>query len=895
MGRKKAPAREHSFSPEVEWYLESRGYEVPAVIPKFHTPEPRNVPGARFDPSLVDKKIAALKVLRHTKGKWAGRPLEPSAVQVAYIIAPIFGWVRPVKDSETGETRWARITRDAYIEMPRKGAKALDVETPILTPDGWKTMGTLEVGDYVYGPDGLPTRVTHVSEVFPDNECFRVTTADGRSVIADADHLWTVQHKTKRGEGWKTITTEQLAAQSRRQYLPQQKAVHMSDRELPIEPYMLGVWLGDGESRGARISIGFADLEQMAPNLPPHTLARHLTCWSAYIPGLKPKLKQLDLIQNKHIPEEYLIAGDDQRLALLQGLMDSDGTMNDRGYASFCSIKRELAEQVLYLARSLGFRATLISGQAKLRGRVVSDSYRVRFFVTVNDPAPFRMKRKRDLIDKPGIRRRRTFVREVVPVPRRATRCIKVEREDGLFLAGEGLMATHNTTLTAGLAMLLAFADGEGGAEVLLGAASRDQARQAFDPLKAVANGSEKLKQAGVVALRSEIVQRKKSCAVKVVSSRGDLSHGANVHGGLIDELHVHKNPDLLEAIESGTGAREQPLVFIITTADDGQTTSVYAQRRDMIEKLSKRVLKAPTMYGVVFAADDDDDPFQESTWAKANPLYPITPSKEYMESAADKARVNPVQMASFQRLHLGIRSSLASTYFDLGKWDANISFPEEHRLKGMEAFGGMDLGSVSDVTALVWLVRDPDKEGYDVVSRFWVPEASVASLDKATANTASLWVKEKWLTVTPGDVTDYDFIEKQIREDAEFFNVVGLGYDRWNSSQLVINLTNDELPMEKVGQGYASMSGPLKEIDRLVRLGKPGRPLFRHGGNPVLRWMADNMRPSMDAAGNVKPDKSKSMNKIDGITAATIAMFVAMNTEALVQSAYETGKVETL
>lgn len=574
MGRKKAPAREHSFSPEVEWYLESRGYEIPAVIPKFHTPEPRNVPGARFDPSLVDKKIAALKVLRHTKGKWAGRPLEPSAVQVAYIIAPIFGWVRPVKDSETGETRWARIIRDAYIEMPRKGAK---------------------------------------------------------------------------------------------------------------------------------------------------------------------------------------------------------------------------------------------------------------------------------------------------------------------------------TTLTAGLAMLLAFADGEGGAEVLLGAASRDQARQAFDPLKAVANGSEKLKQAGVVALRSEIVQRKKSCAVKVVSSRGDLSHGANVHGGLIDELHVHKNPDLLEAIESGTGAREQPLVFIITTADDGQTTSVYAQRRDMIEKLSKRVLKAPTMYGVVFAADDDDDPFAETTWAKANPLYPITPSKEYMESAADKARVNPVQMASFQRLHLGIRSSLASTYFDLGKWDANISFPEEHRLKGMEAFGGMDLGSVSDVTALVWLVRDPDKEGYDVVSRFWVPEASVASLDKATANTASLWVKEKWLTVTPGDVTDYDFIEKQIREDAEFFNVVGLGYDRWNSSQLVINLTNDELPMEKVGQGYASMSGPLKEIDRLVRLGKPGRPLFRHGGNPVLRWMADNMRPSMDAAGNVKPDKSKSMNKIDGITAATIAMFVAMNTEALVQSAYETGKVETL
>lgn len=574
MRRQAAPQRELNLSPEVLWYLDSRGYDVPTCIPKFQTPEPRDYPGARFCPEEVDKKILALRHLRHTKGKWAGKPIEPTAVQVAFIIAPIFGWLHEIEDEDTGEKKFVRIIREVYVEMPRKGAK---------------------------------------------------------------------------------------------------------------------------------------------------------------------------------------------------------------------------------------------------------------------------------------------------------------------------------TTLVAGLAMLLAFADGEGGAEVLLGAASRDQARQAFDPLKAIANSSAALKRAGVRALRSEIVQASTSSVCKVVSSRGDLSHGANVHGGLIDELHVHKNAGLLEAIESGTGAREQPLVFIITTADDGQVTSVYAQRRDLIEKLAKCVLIAPTMYGVIFSADDDDDPWAETTWRKANPLYPVTPSREFMQSAADKAKANPVQMASFLRLHLGIRSKLGAAYFDLPKWDANTTEQNLDSLKGFEAYGGLDLASVSDITALVWAVIDPGREGYDVLARFWLPEAALLNLDQNTANTGSLWVKNGWITLTPGDVTDYDFIEKQILEDAEFFEVVGLGYDRWNSSQLVINLQNEGLPLEKVGQGYASLSGPLKEMDRLVRRGTAENPLFRHGGNPVLRWMADNMRPAVDAAANVKPDKSKSMHKIDGISASVMALSVAMSMEKPISSAYETGKVETL
>lgn len=551
--------RSADLSPEVEYYLESRGYERPRCTPLIRTPEPRAVRGAVFDPALVDAVIAALRCLRHTQGKWAGRPLEPDAVQVAYVIAPIFGWVRPRGG------RMVRIIRDAYVEMPRKGAK---------------------------------------------------------------------------------------------------------------------------------------------------------------------------------------------------------------------------------------------------------------------------------------------------------------------------------TTLISGLAMVLAFADGEAGAQVILGAASRDQAGQAYRPLVAVARSSRVLLDAGVKALRAQIEQESSGSTIKAVSSRGDLAHGANVSAGLVDELHVHRSPDLLEAIESGTGAREQPLVFIITTADDGQTTSVYAQRRRLIEQLAERTLKAPTMYGVVFAADESDDPFAESTWAKANPLYPVTPSREFMQAAADKAQANPAALASFLRLHLGIRAKMGKAFFDLTKWDRNASLLDEDALAGREAFGGLDLASVSDLTALVWLF--PNHPGYDVLCRFWMPEEALPALDAATARSASGWVKDGWITLTPGDVTDYDFIKAQLLRDLDTFDVQGIGFDRWNSSQLVIDLQAEDAPMEKVGQGVLSLSAPLKELNRLVLTGTAEAPMLRHGGNPVLRWMADNLRPYMDAAGNIKPDKARSMNKIDGISAATTALFVAMNNEPQIESAYE-------
>jgi hypothetical protein len=396
-GKKKTRSRPLAadLSPEVEYYLESRGYEIPTIVPRVRTEEPRRVAGAVFDPAEVDRKIDALRHLRHTKGKWAGRPIEPTAVQVAFIIAPIFGWRHRNDDG-----RLVRIVRRVYIEMPRKGAKALAVDTPILTPDGWSTMGALAPGDEVFGPDGMPCRVTHASEIFEGHECFRVTTTDGRAVVADADHLWTVkdrQHKADRGgERWETLTTRELLDRgvtrgvARTEYrwsLPRQESLVTDAGSLPVDPYLLGVWLGDGATACGRISVGFDDIDAMRELLGDGVSARkHRTCWGVTIPGLQSALRAAGLLGNKHIPEVYLTASPEQRLALLQGLMDTDGTMDPgKGRATFSGMNRGLVEDAALLARSLGFRATVTSGEAKLQDRVAGSDMEASAVASTDD------------------------------------------------------------------------------------------------------------------------------------------------------------------------------------------------------------------------------------------------------------------------------------------------------------------------------------------------------------------------------------------------------------------------------------------------------------------------------------------------------------------------------
>lgn len=449
------------------------------------------------------------------------------------------------------------------------------------------------------------------------------------------------------------------------------------------------------------------------------------------------------------------------------------------------------------------------------------------------------------------------------------------------------------STLAGGLALYLTCSDNEAGAEVIAAATTKDQAGFVFAPIKKLAETAPALR-GKVKALGTRINHPRSGSYFAVVSSVGEAQHGANLHGAIIDELHIHKTPELVETIESGTGSRSQPLVITITTADEGKPNTIYARRRGRIEQLAKRVFSDPSTFGVVFAADLKDDPFLESTWQKANPGYPISPTRRYLSNVALEAAQSPAELAKFQRLHLGLRTKQKTRFLLLRDWDRNAGVAiSRAAMANQEAWGGIDLASVSDLTSLCWLfphdvvLGDRVVTGYRALWHNWAPEAALEDLDKRTANAASLWVKQGHLVLTPGDVTDYDFIKDQVLRDMDLYDVQSVGFDPYNATQLTNDLSAAGAPMVKVRQGFITLSPPTKECQRLLKIGRRDAPMIQHGGNPVVRWAIDNLAVTFDAAGNVKPDKEHAGDKIDPFSALATAMSEALTRTERVRSAY--------
>lgn len=437
------------------------------------------------------------------------------------------------------------------------------------------------------------------------------------------------------------------------------------------------------------------------------------------------------------------------------------------------------------------------------------------------------------------------------------------------------------TTTAGGVAVYLTGADGEQGAQVLAVAASKDQAGYCFAPIKALVEKSPRLKSA-FKPFAKKIIHPASGSYFAVASSVGDLLHGANVHGAVIDELHVHKTRDTVDAVETGTGARSQPLVVIITTPDDGKPGTIYAEKRLYLEQLARHVFTDPSFYGVVFAAAESEadlyarglDVFGEQAWKLANPGYGISPTRAFLEAEARKAEKTPAGLSRYLRLHLGIRTKQVTRYIRLQDWDnASAGYVDEELLWGRECHAGLDMGSTSDLTALCLLFPDRPQDRYIALWRFWLPEAKLPELNRRTAGNADAWVRQRWLFTTPGNVFDPSVVIAQLEHDRDNFRIVTAGYDRWGANDVSRKCSEDGLTMVGVGQGFASLSAPTKEILRLTLGGR-----LEHGGNPVMRWMIDNLAVAIDPAENVKPDKARAADKIDGFSALATAMKECMD-----------------
>ena len=427
------------------------------------------------------------------------------------------------------------------------------------------------------------------------------------------------------------------------------------------------------------------------------------------------------------------------------------------------------------------------------------------------------------------------------------------------------------TNLMVGIALYMLFSDGEKGAEIVSAAADKEQARLSFSIAKSmVLQSPELIKRAST--FRDSITYNKVSSYYKVISADADTKHGLNLSCCLLDEIHSHKNRDLYDVLLTSMGARREPLMLGITTAGAGhQTDHICKELYDYAKKLIDGTIEDDSFLGVVYEADKDDDIFDEEVWKKANPGYGTIITKEYMHQQAVKAKNEPSYENTFRRLHLNQFVANETKFISDDKWMEGGDPIDISKLKGKPCYAGLDLASTRDITCLSLLF--PDKEdGYDIIHYSFIPEDNAYKRSERDKVNYLKWHREGHIELTPGDVCDYNYIKQKIRDLSEIYDIKMIAYDRWNASQIVIDLTEEGCPMIPVGQGYRTMSPATKEFETLILSGN-----IRHGGNPVLRWMMSNVVLTEDPAGNVKPNKAKSNEKIDGIVSCLMGLSEAM------------------
>lgn len=480
----------------------------------------------------------------------------------------------------------------------------------------------------------------------------------------------------------------------------------------------------------------------------------------------------------------------------------------------------------------------------------------------------------------------------LLPWQRRTVRDIFgwVDRKTGLrrfrYVYIEVPRKNGKTTFNAPIAAYCMMADNEPGAQVYSAAGDKEQASIIFKSCHNMLQAQSTLwKKIRPIESERTIIYPKKNSVFTALSRIADAKHGTNPHCVIYDELHVVKDKGLYRALDSGMGARRQPLMIMLTTAGYDRTTLCW-EMHEYARKILCDELDDDRWYPVIYAADEADDWTDEATWAKANPSWEVTINPEHMRQSCKMAVNQPSEQNEFKRLRLNIWTNQSERWLDMDRWDICKSEPTEP-LDGRTCYGGLDLSSTIDLSSLALVF--PNEDGtYDVIWRTWTPEATIAERARRDSVEYDAWVRQGWLSTTPGERLDYRYIRDDIKALAEKYNIEEIAYDPWGASHLASELEEEDgITMVQCRQGFISLSTPAKELEALVQTGN-----LHHQGDPVARWCANNIAIVRDDADNIKPTKSKSSGRIDCIAALVTAMSRAMAyREAPKRSVYEDRK----
>lgn len=883
--------------------------------------------------------------LRHSKGKWANKPFTLTPPQM-FIVWNVFGWTH----EKTGLRRFTR----AHNEVARKFGKALALDTPIPTPAGWTTMGAVQVGDVVFDENGQPCKVTGATGVMENHRCYRVAFSDGTSIVADAGHRWlTTARSNQPGKqspkGYRhgeTVrrrvrTTEEIADTLRagtrgdlNHRIENAKPLQCGEHELPIDPYVLGVWLGDGDSGCARITFAEYDTEiidaikergeevhitgQKAGRVVGATIGgyrrigktRELcerghkrrkgkyapwcpTCDKLQRRGQLPprpktlheRLRLMDLLHNKHIPPAYLRASIEARWELLQGLMDSDGHVSTRGHCEFTSTNERLAIAALELCRTLGIKATLATGRATLRGVDCGPKYRVTFTThTPNRIAKLTRKqeRLRELPSVGDVRSQSRTITACDPVKTVPVRCIAVDSASHLFLAGEGMVPTHNSETASGITLKQGTMDDppDAGAEIYLCATKEEQARtQTFRQCTRMVAKSPFLKKRCKVQAKQIVVHPhdpfQPDSVIRPIGNDSDSSDGFDQSGAILDELHAYqkRHKEFYERMTTAGGAREQELIWIWTTAGSDKSETWIELREIAVRTLESVETGEPIndhIFAFIACIDEDDDPLSmdiESdefieVMRKANPNMPDTPKPDYIRQQARDALNSPIGRNKFLRFHANIRVSSSVQPFP-----AELLKQYAERVYRMPplSVGGFDVGRSDDFAA--WSIAWREGNVIRLYGKAYTSKDRPEHLQ--TAQIAD-WVRDGCLVEHPGNQVDFASIADDIEKAHQEFNV-----QKWAMDESFAKLLGQELQrrlgedtVTKFVQTYSTYNAPCRELQKEFNAGR-----VSPDDNPAFRWQLRNITFKADTKDQWMPDKGIGREyKIDAGIAAIMA-----------------------
>lgn len=868
------------------------------------------------DEYYYDRKDALLRIdfiencIRLTKSPFYGKPMELILWQKAFIEALYsFKMQRDLKDRGKVIDRFKK----ALLMIARKNGKALALDTRIPTPLGDRTMADIKAGDFVFDENGKPVEVLAISEVFKDRPCYEITFEDGERIVCDENHVWTIQTKSCRrvnkyiprtnrktwaknklnDQAYMNIQTFEMVEDFKRmrrdgkgaEYkyrVPMAAPVEYSKKDL-FDPYTLGLWLGDGTRGDNRIITSVDDLPELIEQLTsrgieiygikkydsrPNVREVRLGENNNNVNDVRDAFRNLDVWMNKHIPEEYFYGSVEQRLELLKGLMDTDGTCAKNGQCEFSQKDERIINGVSRLLSSLGIKHTVNDKYTKCNGKRIH-SFVIRFFVD-QDFSCFAYKRKHERLKKHlNERMKRKSIIDIRRVENRDTKCIKVNSASGLFLCGERNTVTHNSETLSAIANS-EFITGMPGADIVCSSNDDSQASIAYDAIDAMRRLYDPR---DVDSKKNQrfILNKVSNTRVWKISEKTQNKEGRNIDFAIQDEAHELKVNNIPKAIEQSQSVKDNPKFLIITT--EGFVVDGYLDQELKIARAiingeddsisSKRML--PWLY----TQDSEQEIFTNpKSWYKSNPSLGTVKKISYLEEQVDLAKKSKADRIYVLSKDFNIKQNAAEAWLNIEDYNYEAKYNLED-LRGSYCLGHVDLAETTDLACAKALILMPDLKTKVIITKYFIPESKLEpdKDDHLAGAHYKEWAKDGWIDISEGNEVDLSRVAEFFYELKKSYNITlyKCGYDQrfaktWIQAMEEYGWTVKFGELEMVLQNAETLHSATMLVESELKARH-----INYNENPVDRWCFANTCLQMNNRMQALCVKTEKAKKIDG------------------------------